>query len=306
MMTEYEKRIKAAEELNHRKIGENLKLFCFQKFSPGCAFFQTKWDNLWKQSGHLENYKDNIYLLEKSSIVDDKHSNEFALKPMNCPSHCLIFNDEDRSYRELPLRLADFGILHRNELTGTLSGLTRVRKFSQDDAHIFCSKNDIKTEIDGCLDFLDHVYKIMGFSKYDILLSTRPEKYMGELEDWEKAENELKEAIVSKNKELNINEGDGAFYGPKLDIMIYDALKRKHQCGTIELDFQLPERFNLKFRNNKGELERPVMIHRAILGSLERFFAMLLENYGKNLPFWLTPRQIAIIPIKCSDNYLEK
>lgn len=329
MLESYLEFKKMAAERNHRKVGEQLKLFFFHEYSPGSCFFlpngtfmynklidflkkeykkrgfkevitpnvfSTK---LWEQSGHLQNYKENMFLIQKSS---DDSDTEQALKPMNCPGHCIMFKNADKSYKELPLRIADFGALHRNEIAGALSGLTRVRRFQQDDAHIFCSKSSLKEEIESCLEFMQHVYKILGF-EFDLFLSTRPEKYLGDVKDWDEAEDKLKEALERFGRDYKINEGDGAFYGPKIDVIVYDAYKRKHQCATIQLDFQLPDRFDLKFRNSTGEQERPVMIHRAILGSIERMFAIILENYGKNLPFWLTPRQIAVVPIKISEDF---
>ena len=210
---------------------------------------------------------------------------------MNCPGHCLIFDHRPRPYKELPLRMADFGVLHRNELSGALTGLTRVRRFQQDDAHIFCRPDQIKAEMAGCLDFLKHVYGIFGFS-YQLRLSTRPEKFIGDIEVWDKAEKDLSESLDSLGVPWKLNPGDGAFYGPKIDITLMDALRRQHQCATIQLDFNLPKRFNLAFIDDKGEKQHPVMIHRAILGSVERMIAVLTESYGGKWPFWLSPRQV--------------
>merc|ERR1719273_810644 len=198
---------------------------------------------------------------------------------MNCPGHCLIFDHGIRSWKELPLRMADFGVLHRNELSGALTGLTRVRRFQQDDAHIFCMPDQVKSEMAGALDFLKHVYTIFGFT-YQLRLSTRPEKFLGDIAVWDKAEQDLQEALDAAELPWKLNPGDGAFYGPKIDITLQDALRRSHQCATIQLDFQLPLRFNLSFTDEKGEKKHPVMIHRAILGSTERMMAVLTENFG--------------------------
>lgn len=325
MLDEYVKRVEEAKERDHRKIGTELELFFFSKYSPGSCFFLPDGammynalieflrgeykkrgfkevitpnifcTQLWEESGHLQNYRDDMFMLE---------GNEFALKPMNCPSHCVIFKQQDRSFRDLPLRFADFGVLHRNELSGALSGLTRVRRFQQDDAHIFCMLEQVKSEIRGCLEFLGFVYGVFRF-KFELGLSTRPEKYLGTPEEWRDAENALKEAMEELEMPFKINEGDGAFYGPKIDILLHDALGRRIQCATIQLDFQLPQRFDLKYRDSDGQTKTPVIVHRAILGSLERMFAVIIENFGKKLPFWLAPRQIAVIPMS-STEYVEK
>lgn len=253
---------------------------------------------LWNQSGHAAKYKENMFCLE----VDKE---EFALKPMNCPGHCLMFGHKDRSYRELPIRFADFGVLHRNEFSGALSGLTRVRRFQQDDAHIFCRQDQIEQEMAGCFDFLNHVYGIFGFD-FHLKLSTRPENFIGEVSVWDNAEKKLEDALnkfaQQKGVTWELNPGDGAFYGPKIDIVISDALRRKHQCATIQLDFQLPERFQLEYRTeNTSETNasyaRPVIIHRAILGSVERMMGILIEHFGGKFPFWLSPRQVSVIPV---------
>uniref|UniRef100_A0A4W5K657 threonine--tRNA ligase n=1 Tax=Hucho hucho TaxID=62062 RepID=A0A4W5K657_9TELE len=221
----------------------------------------------------------------------------FALKPMNCPGHCLMFSHRPRSWRELPLRLADFGVLHRNELSGTLTGLTRVRRFQQDDAHIFCTMEQIESEMKGCLDFLRCVYDIFGFS-FQLHLSTRPEKYLGDIAVWNQAEMQLENSLNEFGEPWKLNPGDGAFYGPKIDIKIKDAIGRYHQCATIQLDFQLPIRFNLTFVGKDGDDKvRPVIIHRAILGSVERMIAILTENYAGKWPLWLSPRQVMFVPV---------
>jgi threonyl-tRNA synthetase len=228
----------------------------------------------------------------------ESEGDKFALKPMNCPGHCLMFDHRPRSWKELPLRYADFGVLHRNELSGALSGLTRVRRFQQDDAHIFCRSDQIKEEMIGCLDFLRAIYGIFGFS-FQLKLSTRPEKFLGEVETWNEAEKQLAESLDKFGEKWELNPGDGAFYGPKIDITITDALRRPHQCATIQLDFQLPQRFNLSYISGeeKGDKKRPVIIHRAILGSVERMIAILCENYGGKWPFWISPRQCMVIPV---------
>ncbi|XP_069136771.1 threonine--tRNA ligase 1, cytoplasmic-like [Argopecten irradians] len=239
----------------------------------------------------LNSTMDNMFQFE----VDKE---KFALKPMNCPGHCLMFDVRPRSWKELPVRMADFGVLHRNELKGALSGLTRVRRFQQDDAHIFCRPDQIKEEISGCLDFLKHVYGVFGFT-FKLNLSTRPEKYMGEIAVWDEAEKHLAECLDEFGQGWELNPQDGAFYGPKIDITIMDALKRSHQCATIQLDFQLPLRFNLSYVTGEdaSDKKRPVIIHRAVLGSVERMIAILCESYSGKWPFWLSPRQAVVIPV---------
>lgn len=336
MLQKYKENIELSKQRNHRNLGKSLDLFLFHEYSPGSSFFLPKGTyiynklinlikneykkrgflevitpnifstKIWKTSGHLENYKENIFMVEnpeKNITTSINYKDDFALKPMNCPGHCLMFNMQSLSYKNLPLRYADFGVLHRNELSGTLTGLTRVRRFCQDDAHIFCTKKQLKLEIQNCLEFMNFINKLFGF-KYELFLSTRPEKYMGSLNDWNLAEDELKSALL--NYKYKLNPGDGAFYGPKIDILLTDSLGKKHQCSTIQLDFQLPKNFNLNFINQNGEKERPVMIHRAILGSIERFMAILLENFGKNLPFWISPNQIALINFSASEDYIKK
>jgi threonyl-tRNA synthetase len=242
----------------------------------------------------------------------DVEKETFALKPMNCPGHCLMFDHRPRSWRELPLRMADFGVLHRNEVSGALTGLTRVRRFQQDDAHIFCTPEQVKDEIAGSLDFLQAVYNVFGFS-FKLYLSTRPEKYMGDLALWDMAEKNLEETLNKFAGETGqtwkLNTGDGAFYGPKIDIVIMDALRRPHQCATIQLDFQLPERFNLLYitGTDSEERKRPVIIHRAILGSVERMVAILTESFGGKWPFWLSPTQVMIVPVSSKfDGYAQE
>jgi threonyl-tRNA synthetase len=232
-------------------------------------------------------------------FIIENEKEKLGLKPMNCPGHCLIFKHDTKSYRDLPIRLADFGVLHRNEVSGALSGLTRVRRFQQDDAHIFCTSDQIFDEVLSVLQFMKKIYGIFGF-KFSLVLSTRPKKYLGELELWNRAEQSLEQVLNAFGHPWKINPEDGAFYGPKIDIKVSDALKRRHQCATIQLDFQLPIRFDLQYQTSsmeKDSKERPVMIHRAILGSLERFIAVLTEHTAGKWPFWISPRQVMVVPI---------
>lgn len=403
LMKDWDFLMAEAEKRDHRRIGQQQQLFFFHPLSPGSAFFlphgtriynklvdlvRTEYRargydevvspnmfnvDLWKQSGHYQNYRENMFTFQVEG-------QEFALKPMNCPGHCLLFAVRNRSYRELPFRVADFGVLHRNEYSGALTGLTRVRRFQQDDAHIFCRRDQIESEIAGVLDMLKAIYGLFGFT-FTLCLSTRPEKYLGEIEMWDQAEEALKRCLdkfcEGTEHTWSLNPGDGAFYGPKIDIQLQDALKRKHQCGTCQLDFQLPIRFGLQYRSgevvqgqgqtevtpadvaalttqhtatggvkhhkqdvielptesgvaatpedhaegccgghgaeaqkkkaddyvvpdylelSKG-YERPVMIHRAILGSVERMIAVLIEHTAGKWPFWLNPRQFIVVPL---------
>uniref|UniRef100_A0AC35TKV3 Threonine--tRNA ligase n=1 Tax=Rhabditophanes sp. KR3021 TaxID=114890 RepID=A0AC35TKV3_9BILA len=315
-----------AAKRDHRKIGKDQELYFFHPLSPGSAFWHPKGafiynalqnfirkeyrqrgfsevvspnmynSKLWEQSGHWEHYSDDMFQI-------DVEKEKFALKPMNCPGHCLMFDSKPKTHNELPIRFADFGVLHRNEASGALTGLTRVRRFQQDDAHIFCRPDQIKDEIGKCLDFVNHVYtNIFGFT-FTLNLSTRPETgYLGTIETWDAAEAELTEALNGSGFPWKLNPGDGAFYGPKIDITIQDALRRNFQCATIQLDFQLPERFDLTFFDAKGAKIRPVMIHRAVLGSIERMTAILAESFGGKWPFWLSPRQVKIITVHESIN----
>uniref|UniRef100_A0A452VJK9 threonine--tRNA ligase n=1 Tax=Ursus maritimus TaxID=29073 RepID=A0A452VJK9_URSMA len=313
MMKTWEKFQEEAKNRDHRKIG---KVRCVFYFAWNCVlschiltlnvfilkeeyhrrnFTEVLSPNiynsrLWETSGHWQHYSENMFAF-------DIEKDTFALKPMNCPGHCLMFAHRPRSWREMPIRFADFGVLHRNELSGTLSGLTRVRRFQQDDAHIFCTVEQIEEEINGCLQFLQSVYSTFGFS-FQLNLSTRPENFLGEVELWDEAEKQLQNSLVEFGKPWKMNPGDGAFYGPKIDIKIKDAIGRYHQCATIQLDFQLPIRFNLTYVSKDGDDKRnPVIIHRAILGSVERMIAILSENYGGKWPFWLSPRQVMVIPV---------
>uniref|UniRef100_A0A8C8LMG9 threonine--tRNA ligase n=1 Tax=Oncorhynchus tshawytscha TaxID=74940 RepID=A0A8C8LMG9_ONCTS len=320
MLKEWERFQEEARNRDHRKIGKEQELFFFHDLSPGSCFFLPRGaylyntltdfireeycrrgfqevaspniynSKLWETSGHWQHYSDNMFSFPVEQDI-------FALKPMNCPGHCLMFSHRPRSWRELPLRLADFGVLHRNELSGTLTGLTRVRRFQQDDAHIFCTMEQIESEMKGCLDFLRCVYDVFGFS-FQLHLSTRPEKYLGDITVWNQAEKQLENSLNEFGEPWKLNPGDGAFYGPKIDIKIKDAIGRYHQCATIQLDFQLPIRFNLTFVGKDGDDKaRPVIIHRAILGSVERMIAILTENYAGKWPLWLSPRQVMFVPV---------
>jgi threonyl-tRNA synthetase len=312
--------LEEAKKRDHRKLGKDLGLFIFDQVAPASPFFMPKGAivynglvefmrriyskygyqevitpqvldvDLWHTSGHYEKYKDNMYFTH----IDER---EFALKPMNCPCHMLMFSHHRYSYRDLPLRFADFGRLHRYEKSGVVAGLTRVRTFCQDDAHVFLASADIQKEVLHLMDMFFTCYKHFGFEKVKIGFSTRPEMRVGSDETWDQAEGALKAALDASGQEYFINAGDGAFYGPKIDIQIADAIGRYHQLGTIQLDFQLPERFDLRFTNQLGEMERPVVIHRALLGSLERFIGVYIEHVGGAFPFWLAPEQAVIIPI---------
>ncbi|QIX00394.1 hypothetical protein AMS68_005911 [Peltaster fructicola] len=387
-LEEHKKMLEEAAKRDHRKIGQEQELFFFHQQSPGSAFFlphgmiiynalqvflrEEYWkrgyqevhspnmynSSLWKQSGHWQHYKDDMFTFEVEK-------DQWALKPMNCPGHCLLFSHRERSYRELPMRIADFGILHRNEASGALTGLTRVRRFAQDDTHIFCMESQVEQEIKALFDFLQAVYGLFGFT-FKMKLSTRPEGHLGDVATWDRAEAQLTKALdefkVETGTAWELNPGDGAFYGPKIDITISDALKREFQCATIQLDFQLPQQFNLEYRTaevaaaaegakvdadkktvdkvetltkdaahlsieenatkltseDKPKEEsfrreltpgcaRPVMIHRAIYGSFERFIAILTEHFAGKWPFWLSPRQILIVPVMPSVNpYVEE
>lgn len=345
------KMLEEAKERDHRRVGKQQELFFFDAMvSPGSCFW-TKYGarmynrlqeliraeyrfrgfdevitpnifsaELFKRSGHYQNYREDMY----GFSVEGQ---EWFLKPMNCPGHCVVFDSRPRSYRELPLRLADFGVLHRNELSGTLSGLTRVRRFQQDDAHIFCREDQIKDEVSAALQFVFGIYELFGF-EFSLALSTRPKKALGSIELWDRAEEQLRQALESTGKPWSLNKGDGAFYGPKIDIRLQDAIGRGHQCGTVQLDFQLPIRFNLRYQAEGAPQQpestdqgatasasstapaggsdeaalppgyaRPVILHRAILGSVERMLGVLCEHYGGKWPFWLSPRQVMVVPV---------
>lgn len=325
-LEDFLKQREEAEKRSHLVLGKDLELFSFHEESPAMPFFLPKgyivWreirnfleeiyffegykvvrtpqifsKSLWETSGHWSHYRQNMYELE----IDER---EFALKPMNCPSHCLIFSERTRSYKELPLRIADFGNLHRHELSGVVHGLIRVRKLSQDDSHIFCTQEQIEQEIFNLLKLIDKIYSTFGFKNYSIELSTRPEKFLGEIESWNSAETSLKNALKKTGKAFRVNEGDGAFYGPKIDLHVKDVLNRSWQLATIQLDYQMPQRFNLSFEGRDGKKHFPVIIHRALIGSFERFIGILIEHFNGRFPLWLSPVQVKIITVndKCEE-----
>ncbi|MET7016459.1 threonine--tRNA ligase [Bacillus mycoides] len=318
-LEEYLHFVEEAAKRNHRKLGSELELFMFSEEAPGMPFYLPKGQiirneleaflreiqneynyqevrtpfmmnqELWEKSGHWGHYKDNMYFSE----VDHK---SFALKPMNCPGHMLMFKNKLHSYRELPIRMCEFGQVHRHEFSGALNGLLRVRTFCQDDAHLFVTPEQIEDEIKSVLAQIDYVYKTFGF-EYEVELSTRPEDSMGDDKLWEQAELALENVLQSLNYKYRLNEGDGAFYGPKIDFHIKDALNRSHQCGTVQLDFQMPEKFDLNYIDENNEKRRPVVIHRAVLGSLDRFLAILIEHFGGAFPAWVAPVQVKVIPV---------
>lgn len=290
-------------KLIHFMKNQQLKYGFQEVITP--LIYKTK---LWETSGHMENYKDDMFKvvgndLSKEEPSEDTHMHEYGLKPMNCPGHCLIYAKFDRSYNELPIRLSDFSSLHRNESSGALSGLTRVRRFHQDDGHIFCEMSQVHQEIENTVNLIKDTYNVFGIdSKTDVefYLSTRPENFIGDVKTWDDAEAQLASVLnksAGENK-WSVREGDGAFYGPKIDILLTDAFNKKHQVGTIQLDFQLPARFELKYISQNGDRDnQPIMIHRAVFGSLERFFAILLDHYQGKWPFWINPRQAVIVPV---------
>jgi len=315
-----------AEKRDHRKIGRQLNLFHFQEEAPGMVFWHSKgWTiyriledfirkqqieagyeeintpqlvdrKLWEQSGHWDKYRENMFITE----IDEEHANEKrinALKPMNCPCHVQVYNQGLKSYRDLPIRLAEFGSCHRYEASGTLHGLMRVRAMTQDDGHIFCTEEQIESETKNFIEVLSHVYKELGFEKFDIKLSTRPEVRVGSDSVWDRSESALENAIKNLDLPYETSEGEGAFYGPKLDFVLTDALQREWQCGTLQADFILPERLDTKFVGEDGAKHRPVMLHRAILGSFERFIGILIEHYAGSLPVWLSPIQVVVMNI---------
>ncbi|PEZ42179.1 threonine--tRNA ligase [Bacillus thuringiensis] len=318
-LEEYLHFVEEAAKRNHRKLGSELELFMFSEEAPGMPFYLPKGQiirneleaflreiqkeynyqevrtpfmmnqEVWERSGHWGHYKDNMYFSE----VDNK---SFALKPMNCPGHMLMFKNKLHSYRELPIRMCEFGQVHRHEFSGALNGLLRVRTFCQDDAHLFVTPKQIEDEIKSVMAQIDYVYKTFGF-EYEVELSTRPEDSMGDDKLWEQAEAALENVLQSLNYKYRLNEGDGAFYGPKIDFHIKDALNRSHQCGTIQLDFQMPEKFDLNYIDENNDKKRPVVIHRAVLGSLDRFLAILIEHFGGAFPAWVVPVQVKVVPV---------
>ncbi|WP_373877784.1 threonine--tRNA ligase [Tepidanaerobacter syntrophicus] len=325
MLDEYLKRIEEAKKRDHRKLGRELDIFSLHEEGPGFPFFHPNgmviwnlltdfWrkehtkrgykeiktpiilnEELWRRSGHWDHYKENMYFTQ----IDGEN---YAVKPMNCPGGILMYKTDSHSYRDLPIRLGELGLVHRHELSGVLHGLMRVRCFTQDDAHIFMTPSQIEDEIIGVIDLVDYFYQIFGF-EYNVELSTRPENSMGSDELWEQATSALQGALEKKGMPYKINEGDGAFYGPKIDFHLKDSLGRTWQCGTIQLDFQMPERFDLAYIGQDGEKHRPVMIHRVIFGSIERFIGILIEHYGGAFPVWLAPVQAKILPI--SEKHLD-
>ena len=318
--------IEEAEKRDHRKLGKEMNLFHFQEEAPGMVFWHPdgwtiyrllqefirnkleKYDykeintpqvvdrKLWEASGHWDKYRENMFITE----IDEEHANEKrtnALKPMNCPCHVQVYNQGLKSYRDLPLRYAEFGSCHRYEASGTMHGLMRVRGFTQDDGHIFCTEEQIESETKLFIQLLSDIYNDLGFKKFDIKLSTRPETRVGSDEVWDKAENALESAINKLNLPYELQEGDGAFYGPKLDFVLTDAIGREWQCGTFQADFNLPDRLDAEYIGEDGQKHIPVMIHRAVLGSFERFIGVLIENYSGKLPFWLAPVQVVVATI---------
>jgi len=328
--------IEEAEKRDHRKIGKEMNLFHFQEEAPGMVFWHPNgWTvyrllqdfmrdklqafdyqeintplvvdrKLWEASGHWDKYRENMFITE----IDEEHANEKrinALKPMNCPCHVQVYNQGLKSYRDLPVRYAEFGSCHRYEASGTMHGLMRVRGFTQDDGHIFCTEEQIETETKLFIELLSSTYKDLGFEKFDIKLSTRPEIRVGSDEVWDKAESALEAAIQKLDLPYEIEEGDGAFYGPKLDFVLTDAIGREWQCGTFQADFNLPERLDAEYVGEDGKKHMPVMIHRAVLGSFERFIGVLIENYSGKLPFWLSPIQVIVATIISDvDDYAEE
>lgn len=323
-LDEYLERLEEAKKRDHRKLGKDLDLFSILEEGPGFPFFHPKgmvlrnelenyWrqehvkagyqeikspimlnKDLWVRSGHWDHYKENMYL----SKIDES---DFAIKPMNCPGSMLLYKRRIYSYRDLPLRMGELGLVHRHELSGALHGLMRVRSFTQDDAHIFMLPDQIKDEIVGVIELVDSFYDVFGF-KYHVELSTKPEEAMGSDEDWDRAIGALKEALEHKGIDYTINEGDGAFYGPKIDFHLEDSIGRTWQCGTIQLDFQMPERFDLTYIGPDGEKHRPVMVHRVVFGSIERFIAILTEHYAGAFPAWLAPVQVKLLAITDRSN----
>ena len=319
LLDEYLALLEEAQKRDHRRLGKELELFAMLDEGPGFPFFLPKgmilkntlidyWReihhkagyqeistpvmlsrHLWETSGHWDHYKNNMY----TTVIDET---DFAVKPMNCPGGMLVYKTQPHSYRDLPLRMGELGLVHRHELSGALHGLMRVRCFTQDDAHIFMTQEQIKDEIKGVVQLIDQVYSLFGF-EYHIELSTMPEDHIGELADWERATDALRAAIEELGRSYTINEGDGAFYGPKLDFHLVDAIGRTWQCGTIQLDMQMPERFELEYTGEDGQKHRPVMIHRVVFGSIERFIGILIEHFAGAFPTWLAPVQVMVIPI---------
>lgn len=320
VLDEYLRTVEEAKKRDHRKLGKELDLFSFHEESPGMVFFHAKGffifnalidfmrsqlrrrgycevagpailsDELWKQSGHYDNFREAMYFTRK----EDR---EFAIKPMNCPGHVLIYRSKQRSYRDLPLRMAEFGRVFRYEKSGVTHGLLRVRSFTQDDAHHFCTEETLKDEIKSLIRFTKEIYGLFGFKDYSVAVSTRPAKAMGSAEIWNQATEALKQALEELSIAYEIHEGEGAFYGPKIEFVIFDNLNRPWQCGTVQVDFSMPERFDLEYIASDGSRKRPVMVHRAIYGSIERFMGILIEHYGGAFPLWLSPVQVCVATI---------
>lgn len=321
----YLDKLELAKKRDHRKLGRELDLFSFHDEAPAMPFLHAKGqfifntlieymrgrmrkdnyqevaaptvlsDELWKQSGHYDNFKENMYFTH----ADNR---EYAVKPMNCPGHALIFKTRQYSYRDLPLRIAEFGKVHRFERSGVTHGLMRVRAFTQDDAHHFCSPEQLQSEIESLIRFTKEIYTTFGFNSYSIAVSTKPEKAMGSDEIWDKATDALKDALEALDMPYEIHEGEGAFYGPKIEFVIVDSLDRPWQCGTIQVDFSMPARFGLEYVDSDGSRKQPVMIHRAIYGSLERFMGILIEHYGGAFPAWMSPVQVRVMSISEEQN----
>ena len=304
-LQEYLTFLEEAEKRDHRKLGKQLDLFSVREEienywrtehrKRGYVIVNTPQiakSKLWEISGHMDHYKENMFFIQKDEDSDD----QFVVKPMNCPFHILIYRANRHSYRSLPLRMAELGTVYRKEKSGALAGLTRVQGFTQDDAHIFCTPEQLVGEINEIIDFVSDTMKIFKMN-FEVELSTRPESYVGELKNWELAEAGLKEAMDKRGMKYDINEGDGAFYGPKIDFKVKDAIGRTWQCATIQLDFNLPERFGIKYQDKDGSMKTPVMLHRVIFGSMERFHGILIEHYAGAFPLWLAPNQVTIVPI---------
>ncbi len=329
-LRKYLHNIKEAKKRDHRKIGKELGLFSLEELAPGMVFYHARGmtlfnilagyireecqkrgyqeiktptlmsGELWVRSGHYENFKENMYFTE----IENK---EFVIKPMNCPGANLVYKNKPHSYRDLPIRMAELGTVHRNELSGVLHGLFRVRAFTQDDAHIYCTPEQLQEEVSSAIEFTKDVYKRFGFSDIEVFIATRPEKALGSNDVWDEATDALIAALKSEETTFEIKEGEGAFYGPKIEFNIRDCLGRNWQCGTIQLDFFLPERFELEYVGHDGSRHQPVMIHRAILGSLERFIGILIEHYGGKFPLWLSPTQVSILTVNAVQNgYAQK
>ncbi len=324
-LDDYLRRLEEAKKRDHRVLGKQLDLFSFNEAGPGFAFIHPKgmiiWseiigflrsvhtkygyreiqtpiilnEELWHKSGHWDNYKENMYF----TSFDETG---YAIKPMNCPGGCLVYKTRQHSYRELPMRIMEFGLVHRHEASGVMHGLFRVRQFTQDDAHIYCTPDQIESEIVGVIEIIFEIYKAFGFEDFHIELSTKPEKHIGSDEIWDISTDALKNALKHKLIDYNINEGDGAFYGPKIDFHVKDCLKRSWQLGTIQLDFSMPQRFGLVYTDRNNTEKTPVMIHRAILGSFERFIGILIEHYAGSFPLWLSPQHVKVLPISEKSN----